>query len=142
MEKIVKLGKSNLLEGITVTGELARQALIQQLKAQPNLLEAKSSARFVTGNLRTAVQIRAGQCQTHGCVEPATRSEVDHIISHKTGGATDAQNSQVLCHHHHEIKSHGHLPGSDPPQRASPDPPPDWAAAGGNPSRVNPGGAS
>ena len=140
-EKIVKIGKTNPLDGLCATGELAREALIQHLNAKPNLLDAKSSARFVTGNLRTAVQIRAGQCQAHGCTEPATRSEVDHIISHETGGATDAQNSQVLCHHHHEIKSHGYLPGNDPPLRASPDPPPDWATTGADPPRANPGGA-
>lgn len=130
VERVVKLGRKNPLEGLVEgpgSGDLARQALVQQIHSRPNLLAASSTARFVTGNLRAGIQLRDRQCQAHGCTEPATLSEVDHKTSHESGGATDGSNSWVLCHTHHEIKSHGLLPGvdtdSDPPARASPDPP-------------------
>lgn len=155
IERIVKVGKKNPLAEVAGgpgSPELVRRVLTGQLRTRPNLLEGSSSARFVTGNLRTGVMLRDKQCQAHGCVEPASFSEVDHKTSHETGGATDGTNSQVLCHLHHVIKSHGHLPagesdtaparppaqsrsraGSDPPSRSSPGPPPSWATAGADP---------
>ncbi|WP_150460063.1 HNH endonuclease signature motif containing protein [Nesterenkonia ebinurensis] len=148
-ERIVKVGKKNPLTGLTEGTEAhasATSELAEQILALPNLLETSSTARFVTGNLRTGILLRDKQCQAHGCTEPGFRAEVDHKTSHETGGATDAENSWVLCHTHHELKGHGLLPeaGPDPPGQmaqpapdagshslgqTSPDPPPAWATA-------------
>ncbi|WP_420799045.1 hypothetical protein [Nesterenkonia muleiensis] len=61
---------------------------------------------------------------------------MDHKQSFETGGQTTGTNLQVLCHDHHQIKSHnlGHdhdaTPGKpsvakSPPPRGDP---PDWVA--------------
>ncbi|WP_150462589.1 HNH endonuclease signature motif containing protein [Nesterenkonia ebinurensis] len=151
--RIVKLGKSNPLTGVqgldaAECAEATTRVLAGKLTQGKNLLEAESVSRFVTGNLRAAVLLRDGHCQTAGCTEPGFRADIDHKTSYETGGATNAANAQVLCHHHHEMKSHGLLPelqpstdrSEEPEQaRASPTPtrhdregtqpdrPPDWA---------------
>ncbi|WP_150460943.1 HNH endonuclease [Nesterenkonia ebinurensis] len=142
--RIVKLGAANPLTGTVPaasstgadptdqadnsTAQGVTTELVNQLISNPNLLEAESSAWFVTGNLRTAVLLRDGVCQVHGCTEPGFRSDIDHKTPHKTGGATSAENTQVLCHIHHELKSHQLLPelgaGTDPREQASPEPGP------------------
>lgn len=140
VERIVKLGRRNPMQGLSGSAatpdsvENSRWTLhadlVQQIRSRPNLLKTSSAARFVTGNLRAAVMLRDKQCQVHGCTEPASTAEIDHRTSHETGGETSGENSWVLCHHHHEVKSHGLLPGlrtgSDPPG-GSTDPPPSWA---------------
>lgn len=126
--RIVKLGSDHPLDNLARAerpegSEQASSRLTEKLLSGTNILETVSSARFVTGNLRRAVLLRDGRCQAEGCLEPGFRADLDHITSYETGGATTAANTQVLCHHHHEIKSHGLLPELS----TGTDPPPEWA---------------
>lgn len=126
--RIVKLGTTHSLEnsGSSASSggpEAVSRQLAEKLLSGKNILETVSSSRFVTGNLRDAVLLRDGHCQAEGCLEPGFRSELDHTTSYETGGATSAANTQVLCHHHHQVKSHALLPELS----TGTDPPPAWA---------------
>uniref|UniRef100_UPI002632EF54 HNH endonuclease signature motif containing protein n=1 Tax=Nesterenkonia sp. TaxID=704201 RepID=UPI002632EF54 len=123
--RIVKLDRTtskNLQNLLTTQNpEQITQFITGQLAGGKNLLEAASTGRFATGTLRTAIQLRDQTCQAYQCTEPAYRTEVDHQTSYETGGPTSAANSQLLCRHHHELKSHRLLPELN----TSTDPPPD-----------------
>uniref|UniRef100_UPI00261B538B HNH endonuclease signature motif containing protein n=1 Tax=Nesterenkonia sp. TaxID=704201 RepID=UPI00261B538B len=123
--RIVKLDRTtskNLQNLLTTQNpEQITQFVAGQLAGGKNLLEAASTGRFATGTLRTAIQLRDRTCQAYQCTEPAYRTEVDHPTSYETGGPTSAANSQLLCRHHHELKSHRLLPELN----TSTDPPPD-----------------
>ncbi|MEJ5888100.1 HNH endonuclease signature motif containing protein [Pseudokineococcus marinus] len=52
------------------------------------------------------VRTRSPRCQAPGCRMPATRCDLDHRVSHATGGPTCPCNLDVLCRRHHLAKHH------------------------------------
>ncbi|MEJ5889492.1 DUF222 domain-containing protein [Pseudokineococcus marinus] len=64
------------------------------------------------------VRTRSPRCQAPGCRMPATRCDLDHRVSHATGGPTCPCNLDVLCRRHHLAKHHfgwTAVPTSDDP---------------------------
>jgi hypothetical protein len=59
----------------------------------------------------TAAQRRWGRARDHGCRHPGCRNragwvDVDHVVPHADGGATDCDNLCCLCRRHHRLKTH------------------------------------
>jgi hypothetical protein len=63
------------------------------------------------GYAPTAAQRRWGRARDHGCRHPGCRNRVgwvdlDHVVPHAEGGATDCDNLCCLCRLHHRLKTH------------------------------------
>jgi hypothetical protein len=72
-------------------------------------------ARFFTGALRRAIQIRDRTCTEPGCHEPADRCEIDHVQPAAVSGPTTQTNGTLRCRFHHRRRH----------RTADPRPPPD-----------------
>ena len=69
------------------------------------VIEVGARARFFTGALRRAIQVRDRHCQHHsGCDEPIDRCEVDHITEYEDGGLTTQDNGELNCGFHNRWK--------------------------------------
>src|SRR5699024_1452061 len=53
------------------------------------------------------VRHRDGTCVAPGCSVPARSCELDHVTPWAQGGKTSAANLQLLCAHHHKVKTIG-----------------------------------
>ncbi|MGY1827777.1 HNH endonuclease signature motif containing protein [Blastococcus sp. SYSU DS0541] len=49
--------------------------------------------------------VRDRTCRHPGCTVPAGWADLDHVIAHATGGATDCANLCCLCRRHHRLKT-------------------------------------
>jgi hypothetical protein len=56
--------------------------------------------RFTTTRDRT--------CRHYGCSNRAGWADLDHVLAHAEGGATDCTNLCCLCRRHHRLKTHAH----------------------------------
>ena len=66
------------------------------------ILDVGRTQRTVPPHIRTAVIARDKHCVYPGCDQPAQRCEVHHAVTHwADGGDTSAENSALLCWHHH-----------------------------------------
>lgn len=71
--------------------------------ADSQVLDVGRAQRTATGPLRRAVVARDQHCTFPGCDEPPSRCEVHHAVVHwADGGPTSAENSALLCWHHHD----------------------------------------
>ncbi|MHA7239197.1 HNH endonuclease signature motif containing protein [Arthrobacter sp. TMS1-12-1] len=55
-------------------------------------------------DLRTWVQLREKTCSFYGCSRPASRCDLDHLMSWGDDGSTSADNLFPVCRRHHMIK--------------------------------------
>jgi hypothetical protein len=55
---------------------------------------------------RRFVRVRDRSCRHPGCRRPAARTDLDHVLAHSAGGATDCANLCCLCRRHHRLKTH------------------------------------
>nr|WP_246232669.1 HNH endonuclease signature motif containing protein [Nakamurella aerolata] len=85
--------------------------LVQRLVCDPldgSLLDATRIAGYVPPEwLAEQIRIRDRTCIAPGCRQPAARTEIDHRIPYQAGGATSADNLNLLCKHHHRAKDGG-----------------------------------
>lgn len=64
----------------------------------------RKQARFFTGALRTAIQLRDRHCQhPSGCDEPISRCDIDHTTPYSEGGITNLTSGRLLCTAHNRI---------------------------------------
>ena len=49
---------------------------------------------------------RDRSCRHHGCGNRAGWADLDHVLAHAEGGATDCTNLCCLCRRHHRLKTH------------------------------------
>jgi hypothetical protein len=49
---------------------------------------------------------RDRHCRQPGCRNQVGRTDLDHVIAHADGGATDCDNLCCLCRRHHRLKTH------------------------------------
>ena len=71
------------------------------LEAPPPVTRYRPSAaqrRFTTTRDRT--------CRHPGCRNRAVWADLDHVLPHAEGGATDCTNLCCLCRRHHRLKTH------------------------------------
>ena len=78
--------------------------------AQP--VTVSSRARFFTGALRRAVEVRDRVCQHPTCRVEAEYCQIDHIIEVTAGGPTTVANGRLLCGVHNRQR-----PGRRPQHR-------------------------
>ena len=75
------------------------------------------ASRTIPARLRTAVAARDKKCQVPGC-EVRRHLQVDHVVGVSEGGKTSVANLQLLCPHHHFLKTHrGYRTGGKPGAR-------------------------
>jgi len=53
------------------------------------------------------VHTRDRRCRMPGCTTRAAWADVDHVVAHCEGGATDCENLCCLCRRHHRLKTFG-----------------------------------
>jgi hypothetical protein len=53
------------------------------------------------------IATRDRTCRAPACRVPARAADIDHTISHSTGGTTSHDNLAVVCRHHHRLKHDG-----------------------------------
>jgi hypothetical protein len=71
------------------------------LRGADGLPTAMSSAsRLFTGAVRDAVLLTATHCTHPGCIVPASRCQVDHLLPRYRGGVTSVCNGGGACGHH------------------------------------------
>lgn len=75
--------------------------------------------RFAPDVLDQALAFRDGVCRAPGCLVPADRCDIDHLVAWPEG-PTRGDNLGPLCRRHHGLKGHGVLRWSI----GSPQPPP------------------
>lgn len=87
------------------------------------VLEVGRRTRFFRGGLRRAIELRDRHCTFPGCMVPAERCEVDHVVEYVDGGPTTQANGRLRCPAHNRQRPGRRPP--DPPGRAGPpdDPP-------------------
>ena len=52
------------------------------------------------------VKVRDQTCRHPGCHNRAGWADLDHVVPHHVGGATDCSNLCCLCRRHHRLKTH------------------------------------
>ena len=52
------------------------------------------------------VRTRDRSCRHPGCANRAGWADLDHVVAHAEGGATDCSNLCCLCRRHHRLKTH------------------------------------
>jgi hypothetical protein len=52
------------------------------------------------------VRTRDQRCRMPGCTARAGWADLDHVVAHAAGGATDCANLCCLCRRHHRLKTH------------------------------------
>ncbi|MCV2487873.1 HNH endonuclease [Geodermatophilus sp. YIM 151500] len=55
---------------------------------------------------RRFVTTRDRHCRHPGCANRAGWADIDHVVPHAEGGATDCANLCCLCRRHHRLKTH------------------------------------
>ncbi len=55
-------------------------------------------------DLRTWIQLREKTCSFYGCSRPASRCDLDHLMSWADDGSTNADNLYPVCRRHHMMK--------------------------------------
>jgi hypothetical protein len=55
---------------------------------------------------RRFAKMRDRTCRHPYCGRPVARVDLDHVIAHADGGATDCDNLCCLCRRHHRLKTH------------------------------------
>jgi len=53
------------------------------------------------------VRTRDRRCRMPGCTTRAAWADVDHVVAHCEGGASDCANLCCLCRRHHRLKTFG-----------------------------------
>ncbi|MEO6627244.1 MAG: HNH endonuclease signature motif containing protein, partial [Aquihabitans sp.] len=88
--------------------------LFDDTTAQP--VTVTSRARFFTGALRRAVEVRDRVCSHPTCDVEAEHCQIDHIIEVTSGGQTTVTNGRLLCPTHNRQR-----PGRQPHTGATKD---------------------
>ncbi len=93
--------------------------VLDDTTAQP--VTVSSRARFFTGALRRAVEVRDRVCQHPTCRVEAEYCQIDHVIEVNAGGPTSLTNGRLLCGVHNRQRPgrqprhrHGDTTHSDP----------------------------
>lgn len=94
------------------------EAEIEQIVYGPSsrVIDLSERARFFTGGLRRAMELRDRWCTHPGCTELAEDCHIDHITAHTKGGRTTQDNARARCDTHNWwIWNHQqrHEPNSD-----------------------------
>jgi hypothetical protein len=58
-----------------------------------------------TGKQRIFVRLRDRRCRFPNCGQRVGRADLDHVVPHACGGATDCTNLCCLCRSHHRVKT-------------------------------------
>jgi hypothetical protein len=74
-------------------------------------VEVSATARFFTGGIRRAIELRDQQCTHPMCDEPAERCQCDHIVPYSEGGLTVQENGRLLCPFHNRLRNQRPEPG-------------------------------
>ena len=106
-------GAAGLGSGATVSAARARwlacdgsiSRIVFGPEGQP--LDFGRSRRVVPRALRRAVEHRDRHCVFTGCDAPPAWCDVHHLLHWIHGGATDLDNSALLCERHHTKVHHG-----------------------------------
>lgn len=92
--------------------DLAADSQWRRLVVDPvtgHLLDYGTSTYTPLASLREFVITRDRTCQFPGCSQPASRTDLDHLIPFTgtdAGGSTSAANLHCLCRRHHKLKTH------------------------------------
>lgn len=74
------------------------------LDANDVIVNAGRLTRLYRGPLRHALQALTPRCRWLGCLIRARIAAIDHRREYAEGGATDADNGDVMCNHHNVQK--------------------------------------
>jgi len=92
------------------------------------VIDLSERARFFTGGLRRAMELRDRWCTHPGCTELAEDCHIDHSTPHSKGGGTTQDNGRARCDTHnwwtwnHEQR---HQPNANDDEGDDEPPPPD-----------------
>ncbi|HMG44729.1 MAG TPA: DUF222 domain-containing protein [Acidimicrobiales bacterium] len=64
------------------------------------VIDLSKRARFFTGGLRRAIELRDRWCTHPGCTEPAENGHIDHVTPRSHNGETTQQNARARCDTH------------------------------------------
>jgi hypothetical protein len=75
------------------------------LDANDVIVNAGRLTRLYRGPLRQALQALTPRCRWLGCLIRARIAAIDHRHEYANGGATDADNADIMCDHHNYEKT-------------------------------------
>ncbi|MFC6317918.1 HNH endonuclease signature motif containing protein [Corynebacterium gerontici] len=55
--------------------------------------------------MRAFIAARDAHCRYPGCSVPHHQCDIDHVLEYNRGGVTSVENAQLLCRHHHNLKT-------------------------------------
>jgi hypothetical protein len=73
-------------------------------------VEVSATARFFTGGLRRAIELRDRECQHPSCDVPSHLCQCDHVVPYSEGGLTNQENGRMLCGFHNRARNHERPP--------------------------------
>ena len=79
-------------------GEAAVERIVYGPESR--VIDLSKQARFFTGGLRRAMELRDRWCTHPGCTEPAEDCHVDHVTPRCHGGETTQENGRARCDTH------------------------------------------
>ena len=79
------------------------------------MIEVGGRARFFTGALRRAIEVRDRHCTHPGCHVPADQCQVDHVLEYARGGETTQDNGRLQCPVHNRRRNTPIPTGPAPP---------------------------
>lgn len=97
-------GKLSLVDG-TVIPESIATTLHQRARIRLLDPEQQGKGYAFPAKLRQIITMRDLHCRFPGCEVPAHACDIDHVIEYNRGGVTAVSNGQLLCRHHHNMKT-------------------------------------
>lgn len=67
--------------------------------------EAEAKGYRFPPAMRAAIIARDAHCRFPDCEIPAQWCDIDHVLPYAQGGSTSMSNAQLLCRHHHNLKT-------------------------------------
>jgi hypothetical protein len=102
--RILELADGTVVTPGTVAG-LLDEAMIERIVFDgPSRVIDVGEARYFTGALRRAIELRDRHCTAPGCHAPAQQCEVDHIVPSARGGRTEQGNGRLYCNPDHRLR--------------------------------------
>ncbi|SOD98186.1 HNH endonuclease signature motif containing protein [Blastococcus haudaquaticus] len=86
---------------------VTRRELESAVRRGEGLSRPPAVGRYVPGPaLERFARTRDRTCRHPGCGNRAGWADLDHVVAHADGGATDCANLCCLCRRHHRLKTH------------------------------------
>jgi len=111
---------SHTINGVWVNGaEVVTRSLTDKVRravinSSGVVINLGRTQRLFTGSSRLAAMLQSTRCYWHGCWNPATHCQIDHLTPFREHGTTNPENGWPACGGHNLTKEHGYRARHNP----------------------------